>query len=250
MKCIWCKKNHSIPSKEHIIPEALGCPNGFLLSNGEVCLKCNNGLAHLDQAVIHDFDFLKFMKGIPRKKGKSPEISTRGNVVGYHKQNEKIIFFNNDRKEKISFDGRLVSPIGKSKRNVYADVSQKGKVSFQSTLGENPKFARGILKIAFSSAVYFLKPDQFLKSEYDPIRNFVVNGQGERKIILFPAEDQNYRNEVTPLGSDSLKELMIFLRLGHLNFLVDVTPEMSVFPKLRREAEALYGKKGWAYLPV
>jgi len=238
MKCIWCKKDHNSPSKEHIIPEPLGCPDGFLLTKGEVCLSCNNSLSHLDHAVIQDFDFLLFFNEIPRKSGKLPEISTRGNVIGYNKENEKVIFFNYDNKDKVSIDGRLAYPRGKS------------KVSFKSTIGADPKFTRGILKIAFSSMVYYFGASQFLKAEYDSIRNYVVDGKGERKIILIPADDQNYFNEVRLIPSNSGNEWLIQLRLGYVQFLIDVTPDMSVFPLLKEKAKALYGDSGWTYLPI
>jgi hypothetical protein len=35
---------------------------------------CNNGLAHLDQAVIDDFDLFAFISGIPRKRGRPAQI--------------------------------------------------------------------------------------------------------------------------------------------------------------------------------
>lgn len=80
-KCIWCKKTNQPPSVEHIIPEVVGCPDGFVLNNGEVCRPCNNRLGHADRAIAHEFDFVLHHFNVPRKRGKPPEIRSRGNVV-------------------------------------------------------------------------------------------------------------------------------------------------------------------------
>jgi hypothetical protein len=250
--CIFCKNDSSENiSIEHIIPEALGCPKGFVLSRGEVCKGCNSSLAYLDKAVIDDFDFFMFTQGIPRKRNRLPQILSRGNVVGYHKGNEKIIYFNLDKKVKINVNGYSVSPIGKSERNIAAKFKDN-TVSFQTKVGADPKFARGIQKIAFSSIVYFIGSELFLGNEYDPIRDFIINGKGDRKIILLPADNKEYVNEVRPLvfDSDSKGEYGIMLRLGWLVFLVDLSPQMRYFPIFKKQAEILWGQKGWTYLPV
>jgi len=80
--CIWCKKTTQKIAEEHIIPDALGCPANLVLTKGEVCQACNNGLAHLDQAVADEFDMIAFNENIPRKGGRPPVVLGRGNVVG------------------------------------------------------------------------------------------------------------------------------------------------------------------------
>jgi HNH endonuclease len=64
LPCIWCTKLNASTAVEHIIPEALGCPNGFVLKDGAVCESCNNNLGHLDQAVLDEFDMLVFLAGV------------------------------------------------------------------------------------------------------------------------------------------------------------------------------------------
>ena len=115
--CIWCQQPSKTKAKEHIIPEALGCPDGFWLTNGEVCKSCNNGLAHLDQAVIDDFDILLFMNRIPRKKNRLREVSSRGNVLTRFNKSEPI-FFINMAPSPIVIEGNYIGPYGKSKRNI------------------------------------------------------------------------------------------------------------------------------------
>lgn len=150
--CIWCKKKSNTGSIEHIIPEALGCPDGFYLKDGAVCRRCNNGLAYLDKAVVDEFDILAFWSGVPRKKKKSPVVNSRGNFLGQYLQGNKTLFVNMDR-EPITIEGHRIAGYGKSKRNIKASfdvVGIKAKVSFTVKFGDNPKFVRGILKIGGS----------------------------------------------------------------------------------------------------
>lgn len=249
-KCIWCKVEHSTTDIEHIIPESLGCPERFILSNGEVCKQCNNSLAALDQAILNDLDFFAFVNGIPRKGKRPPQISCRGNVVAYRKDYENIIFFNLSKTEKVVTDGIIVSPFRKTERNIWANFGGD-EVSFTLNIGRDPKFVRGILKIAFNSVVYFLGSETFLRGEYDSIRNFVKQGKGNREIIMFPSQKQDYKNEVKLLilGEDP-NEYGILLRLAAIDFLIDLSPSLKYFPIFKGKAEELWGKSGWAFLPV
>jgi hypothetical protein len=65
--CIWCLRENSSRAIEHIIPDALGCPEEFVLTAGVVCEKCNNRLGQVDQAVIADLEISAFQAGVPRK---------------------------------------------------------------------------------------------------------------------------------------------------------------------------------------
>ena len=145
--CIWCKTHKPDWAIEHIIPEPLGCPDGFILSNGAVCRTCNNNLGHLDQAIIDDFDIFVFMAGVPRKRGKPPAIHNRGNMLGTWDESGKVISINMERYPVRSQDGRLLSNFGKSRRNIKASIRRSGElgeVSFGAPIGENPKWRRRI----------------------------------------------------------------------------------------------------------
>ncbi len=249
--CIWCLQPSKAKAREHIIPEALGCPDGFWLENGEVCKSCNNKLAHLDQAVIDEFDTLLFLNGIPRKKNKPPVVSNRGNVTAYYNNNEPIYFINMDPKP-ILFDGRYVGSFGKSKRNIKANFDIKGSdahISFSVTFGENPKFIRGIVKIAMSSLVYFIDHNEVLKSKYDSIRKVVTKNEGCRKIFCGESKDLKYRNQVWSPYRDEEGNYLLIFRLGIVEFIVDLSPDMRNMPILYKNAMELYGTKGWNILP-
>src|ERR1035437_9160986 len=123
-RCIWCSGIANGRDIEHIIPQALGCPTNFVLAGTSVCLKCNNGLAHLDRAVSDEFDFLTFVSGVPRKNGKQPVISSRGNVRGTYKSNIPTITFNMEHHAVVAHDGSRVAAYGGSDRNVNAQFNK------------------------------------------------------------------------------------------------------------------------------
>lgn len=251
--CIWCKKESRGHSIEHIIPEALGCPEGFELSAGEVCRKCNNGLAHLDQAVIDEFDIMSFMWSIPRKKNKFPIISNRGNIIGRCTSAEKQILINMESHPVKSPDGEFIPPCGKSERNIKAKFRVDGKdarISFNTTFGKRIKFCRGIYKIALSSLTYFLSPTLALNDFFDPVRDFVTLGKGKRQVVVFNATDSKYKNEVWPPFVRHEEEYSVRIRISAVEFFVDLSPKMSILPDIQETLNESYGRNGWTCLPV
>jgi hypothetical protein len=251
--CIWCCTENGDSSIEHIIPEALGCPDGFVLTDGAVCRSCNNDLAHLDKAVIDEFDIFTYFAGVPTKRGKRPEIRSRGNVVGTSDDHERFIAINMGSRAVTGPHGEWIAAYGKSKRNVRAQtktVDQLGEVSFTTSFGANPKFVRGILKIAFSALAYFIGPQQVTHLSYDSIRSYVSTGSGTRKVLVMPASDGTYANQAWLINAEGAESSAIELRLGPMDFFIDLTPTMCLFPILQKRAVEQFGESGWSYLPV
>src|SRR5918995_740309 len=118
LRCIWCKKPNVDTDIEHIIPEALGCPEGFVLTAGAVCGSCNNNLGHLDQAVIDEFDIPAFIAGVRGKRGRPPKINSRGNMFGTWGESGPVIHVNMGRNPIKAEGGHLLAAPGKSKRNI------------------------------------------------------------------------------------------------------------------------------------
>lgn len=253
MPCIWCRRIDRKQSVEHIIPEALGCPDDFVLKRGEVCQKCNNQLAHLDQAVIGDFDIPAFIHGVPRKRGRPPEISSRGNVFGTYRSGSPEMCFNMDPHPVTTHLGARLGAYGKSERNVNAKLERHGetaKISFGTEFGKNPKFARGLVKIAFSSLAYYLGAEKLADEAFNPIRQFVTKGSGLRPVILYDDGDLSYRNRIwSPYRSQEGYYLMAF-RLVVFGVLVDLSPKCSGFPALRDAMLKEFGETGWTCLPL
>ena len=253
IKCIWCKRSDRKPSIEHIIPEALGCPSEFVLKRGEVCCKCNNHLAQLDQAVIDDLDFLAYMNGIPRKRGRAPEIRSRGNVIGTYESGQPSVFINMESHPIMTHLGDRLGAYGRSARNVNTAMEKIGdfaKISFGIEIGKNPKFARGLVKIAFSSLAWYIGAGSLAHDAFNPVRRFVTKGDGFRPIILCTDGDHSYRNQVWgPYRSPEGYYSMTF-RLSSFHVWVDLSPECTSFPTIRDAMFNEYGETGWSCLPL
>ncbi len=252
--CIWCSGIAKGRHIEHIIPQALGCPTNFVLTGTTVCLKCNNGLAHLDRAVSDEFDFLTFLAGVPRKKGRPPVISSRGNVHGSHKSNNPTITFNMERHAMVAHDGSRVAAYGGSDRNVNAQFNKidekKAQVSFSITLGNNPKFVRGLTKIAFSTAAYFLGAESIRGEAFEPVRQFVLNGIGNRHVMITESADPTFRNQAWPPYRHSSGGLVVTFRLAQAEFLIDLTPDEGLLPIFEAKQMDINGTSGWCVSPM
>ena len=202
--CIWCLNSSGGRHVEHIVPEVLGCPPKFTLPEEVVCQSCNNGLGHLDQAVADDFDFVSFQADIPRKKGRPPVISGRGNVYGFTGLNGPEIIFNMGPNPIVTASGSSIAAFRGSERNVKPRFTREGsytRVSFQVTFGQSKKFHRGIYKIALSALAYFVGADELLKPKYNQLRQYVRKGTGTRHFLVFAETDSsNYRFFSSPSG--------------------------------------------------
>jgi hypothetical protein len=89
-----------------------------------------------------------------------------------------------------------------------------------------------------------------MQPKYDPIRNFVMKNEGNRKIFMGETDDLRYRNQVWSPYNDKEGNYLIFLRIASLEFIVDLSPGMTIISKIYNNAMKLYGRKGWTILPV
>ncbi len=251
--CIWCLQHADGKDEEHIIPEALGCPPGFVLPGTVVCRKCNNGLADLDSAVIDEFDFRAFMAGVPRKKGRPPAVRSRGNVVGTIEKDGPAISFNMDPVPVTAHDGSRLAPYRGSKRDIRATFTHDGnlaRISFDVPFGQNRKFLRGITKIAFSSLAYFLGAQLARSPAFFSVRRFVKHGEGDRHVLITSSDDNHYSNCVWPPYISPSGDYTVTFRLASIKFLVDLSEEESYIRTFQATAQKCLGEKNWCILPV
>jgi hypothetical protein len=237
--CIWCKAIDAPPSVEHIIPEALGCPPDFELTGGVVCMACNNGLGHIDSALVDEFDFVLFGANIPRKGGRTPEVRSRGNVIARRGTDGPEIHFNMEPHPVAGPRGETLSPYKGKPRNIKAQfevVGMVAKVGFEVPFGQGPKFIRGLHKIALSSLVYFLGPELALESKFDAVRRYVRHGEGKRQVLFRPADDKGYAHHVNAPYTSGSGNYLVGMRIGIVEFLVDLSPTMSVLPVLHQKS--------------
>lgn len=251
--CIWCKNTVTENTLEHIIPEALGCPECFILNNGEICNPCNNRFGHIDHALISAFDFQALLAGVSRKNGKKAVISNKGNFYAQQTDDGPIIHVNMNKKS-VSINNKVnLGGYGKSKRNVKGSFeingdSWGGELKFE--FGDDPKLVRALYKIGLEALVYFFGAETALNEEYDTIRKFVLTGKGDLKAILTFSNDKKYRNEVyNPYEKEGVG-YGICIRIANILFHIDLTKKQKLLPVLEKELIKQHGSNGWTILPV
>lgn len=252
-RCIWCKKLNNSKALEHIIPEALGCPEEFIFKDGTVCEQCNNKLAHVDRAVVDEYDLVLFTAGVPRKRGRKPIVRSRGNFIAdYDKDGHKFMALNMTRDSIDGPDGSKIAGFKNSDRNITGSLRPQGpeqKTSFSIQIGKAKKFRRGIVKIAYSSIAYFLGGGSVTAPEFDGIRKFVVSGYGDRPLLLSANTDPEFRHHVWPPYVRDGYYAVTF-RLGPIEYVVDLSPDVRFFEELREKKKELSPSDEWTYLPI
>lgn len=253
-RCIWCQAPAGGVHVEHIVPEVLGCPPGFVLSAEAICQSCNNGMGHLDQAVADDFDFVSFQAGIPRKNGKPAGITGRGNAYGFKGSGGPEILFNMDSLPIVASDGSRVAPYRGSSRNIKASFKVEkpySQISFQVPFGHTKKFQRGIYKIALSALAYFMGPNELYKPKYDQMRQYVRKGTGIRHLmVLAEADPEVYYHKFVPPVVSETGDYALEFRLACIRFTLDLSESESYLPCIVDAANREVGETGWTVVPI
>ena len=184
--CIWCGK---IPARsvEHILPESLGCPVGFILATG-VCQRCNNNNGKLDLALLKPFELIAVIKGIPRKGGKPPTVDGFSTFSSTHGPDGPQLFFNREKDKVVTPTGKILGPSSKNDEITEFDVEHlgdgKGRLTINVELRFGRKAVRGLFKIALEMIAYYHGLDAVRGSKYDEVRAFIRKGKGHFSALL------------------------------------------------------------------
>ena len=236
--CIWCKRPVRRANVEHILPEALGCPPGFVLRDC-VCMACNNGLGHVDQALLRQFEIIAFIHGIRRKGGRPPVINNWGAIRGHYGATGPEIF--------INAGPRTVEALGKnlhaaSPRNgihaVMNDgphiVGQKSQIRFNQEFGREPKFRRAIYKVAFGSLAFHLGAAEALRDVYDPVRAFVRKGRGDFDVLMMSGGEMDASHYFCrPIVPEGCTMPILDIAIFGVSFGLDLDPEQKGLTLMR-----------------
>lgn len=248
--CIWCGSEEFQPSLEHILPEALACPPGFVLTDC-VCRRCNNGLAHIDQALLKQFELMTFIKGVRRKKGKPPTVESWPSLRGRHgdKGTELMI---NAGPGRVDAWGKSLLPANNSHGIADARMDVDGhvaKVTFTQAFGDDPKFIRALYKVALSSLAHWLGPSYARSRNLEGVRKFVLTGEGSFGVILFPSQEVT-GHKFPPPFSDKMNAVlgMAFTIFG-IEFIVDFLPDQKAMRRLH-SGLVMQGARQWTRLPL
>lgn len=233
--CIYCKKTEANYSVEHIIPDSIGCPPDLILKH-EVCEKCNNKLAVLDNRVIQEYDLIRWMSEIPNKKGKIPKISSIRNVYTDDKGmmgDKKRIVFNSDSKPVKIEKTDIILP-GYRKNSSAIDGTLKIKnneahFKLSRTFDTDRKFIRGIYKIGFEMQCLLEGKEKILSPFYDQYRDFIYHDIGDMELVFQYNNDHKIFNSLLNTYSNDAGRAMIVFRLLVLTYIVNLTNDEKPF---------------------
>jgi hypothetical protein len=250
VRCIWCKRSGRPPSLEDIL--LAGGPAEVVFKNGEVCRPCNNGHGHLDQAVRDTLDIPAFQFGVVDRRGRPSEIRNRGNLQTYCGPDGPVIVVNMESRPMTTPDGFRIGPFRGRKRDVRASIkvnpaTGEATATISGDLGDDPKFVRGIQKMAFELLAFRLGAEAVLGDEYDPVRTFVRTGVGRRYIFMRCSPDVLYGVPAYTLTGPTGGQAMHFWFLG-FEFFVDLTPAQQGHANMVVKAREL-GLSDWGSCP-
>lgn len=251
--CIWCKRPVRKANVEHILPDSLGCPPGFLLRDC-VCMPCNNALGHVDQALLRQFEILAFMRGVPRKGGRPPVVNNWSAIRGHYGATGPELF--------INAGPQTVEALGKnlhaaSPRNgihaVTIDrphiVGQESRITFKLEFGREPKFRRAIYKVAFGTLAFHLGAAEALRDVYDPLRAFVRKGQGEFDALVMSAGEMNGSHYFCPpIIPEGCTMPILDIAIFGVSFGLDLDPEQKGLAQMRERLTERQ-VQNWMVLP-
>jgi hypothetical protein len=246
--CIFCRGRSDNAPPEHIIPEALGCPETAVLSHDEVCGRCNNGLAYLDQALLNSLDIPRLLVGQKGKRGRGPFVDGRRNISATVKDGELSLFINAGPGDVTLPNGRVLKAPDGTARSVVATEAISGdriRIRIRAKLLHDPRLPRALHKIAIEAVAFFLGVDRALDRSLDVARNYALTGDGgPRKIYMLHGEHQEYRNHLWP-PYQSGRDLVVPIRLVAFEFLVDLTPAQSCLPRLSEAFSVIGADRTW-----
>ncbi len=203
MTCIFCGIPTNSEATEHIVPEGLVGHQPFeikfgsviadpkhllVLNHDEVCRRCNHRLGQLDQYLQEQFGFLRtYWNPIGTKSGK-PATARRPGMYAERRADGPHVALNMESHAIVTPEGVRVPPAGKQELSVRVkDFLVNGRIAtltIQQPVRMNKRFVRALHKIAFELLCFQKGAELVLDPVYDPIRNYILSGRGNREMVL------------------------------------------------------------------
>ncbi|MCB2059326.1 MAG: HNH endonuclease [Novosphingobium sp.] len=249
--CIWCSSPVRKASIEHILPEALGCPPGFCLTDC-VCMACNNRLGHVDQALLRQFEIIAFLGGVRRKGGRPPSIDNWAPIKARYAENGPELHMNAGPQTVDAFGARLPAA---SPRNGIQFVSLEPRIpgvrtelKFEQEFGRGPKFSRALHKVAFGALAYFVGAEEARSHRFDPVRDFVRNGRGQFNVMMTCAQQLGGHRFNPPVYLPERTLPIVEFEIFGVAFLLDLDVEQKGLMQVR-DALIAHSASNWTILP-
>ncbi len=252
MKCMWCLQDHQQPSIEHIIPEALRCPPGLILANGEVCVTCNHRNGSLDRILADAFDMMRIFAGVKGKRGKPATVSGKKNLRG-RLENYGGDFVINVAGPPIDDPkyGRVHPPAG-GPTDVQAEIitiGQQVTVKLRTTPFSHPKLSQALHKIAFELLALSEGVEIACSNQFDLIRQFVLSSVGTRRVLLVDSDAYQQANGAPKLARFEDDTYYVSFLLFGIPFVVDLTSDQHHLDGWCKDLRRARGDSGWTVVP-
>jgi len=255
-RCIWCleERNEAQPV-EHIVPEALGCPEPLVLRRGEVCGGCNTRVSRLDARLAHEHELFTFFGRVRGKAGKPPTIASIGNAAGGRADGGYGFHVNMSKQAKHSTFGRKVAPYRGQRRDVKMEFQEPlppgggvASVTMRFELYPDRSYTRAIFKIALEALTFYRCADCVCLGDFDHVRDYVIRDQGDLRAIMLSRDGSpsDYQSGVAYAEGAAA---MILIQLGPLAYYVDLTRDQADHKKVVATALARGQTTGWTELP-
>lgn len=239
MICIWCKSDFPKLSKEHIIPEALGCPDEFILSD-VACERCNNKLGTtVDVALIKQFEVQKFLLGIAGKRGKRPTVKSWAALNGCYEEGSPVLEINAGPNS-VESSGKRLPAAGKGNGIYDAWVKpEEGRYGFKQEFGNAPLFLPALYKIGLNAIGYYLGTEVAASAAYDHVRSFVLRQTGAKPLTVAMEAPENHPivcRVSGPIMKAGRSYPMFQVVIFGIYFLLDMDPDQRSLRDLRGAA--------------
>lgn len=225
--CIWCAKQPG-RSLEHIVPDALGCPPEFVLTQG-VCADCNHRNGKLDRALLTPFEIQTVINGVPRKGGRKPTVDGFRSFSSGYDANGLTIFMNRERHPVQLPNGKWLQgtysddPIFDASIEPQPDGTARVKFSYQMRFDR--KSVRCLFKICVESIAFFEGFEAARDPIFNPIKHFVLEGGGNYKAAMQPSSNSPHELYITPMFSEKELHRSCHISLHGVDILCDFHPK-------------------------
>lgn len=161
MKCIFCDKENTSTSIEHIVSEAFGNKK-YIVQKGCVCDECNNRFSKFEGSALSNSIFVmeRARLGIATKKGKNAKGKVEDLQIEGHEKFEK---------NKIILKG-----LSEENFTDYDPKTKTGKLYVKSFDKSEVAASKLLLKMALSS-IFTSQRDLFNKYDFTYLKRFLTN---------------------------------------------------------------------------
>lgn len=180
------------------------------------------------------------LKGIIRKKGRKPTVDGYSSVASGYDETDPVFYINRQKYPVRLPSGRMLK--GTSSADPIQNVSWVSqadgtvKITYDQQMRFDRKAVRGLFKIALESVAFFEGVGAASEAVVDPVRRFVLGGEGNFRAVMTPDQNVSYESYFHPGFQKEGFGRVVGMTLLGMGFLCDFDPEFKGGKMLLNEA--------------